>query len=238
MKSGRKPRRTGKSAVVKSDRYFVDPALLQRLRFESEPQVRQERAKRSQEQIVTAALQAFMENSYDGVSTHDIAQRAKVTQGLITYHFKSKEGVWQASMDHFFGDFRNELANRISELNDIDDPLFYKLIIRHIARWPSQHPFMTQFMAETGRHHRDRIAWIVERHIRPVYQVLGEILSTGKSQGIIKDLPTLNLHYLLMTASSVFSLREEILLLSDIDVQSADFIDEHTETMVKLFIKD
>lgn len=222
-----------KSAKSAGQKCFVEARLLEKLVFVPEKQQMQERARRSQQNILAAAIRAFMEQSYDGVSTHDVANEANVTQGLVTYHFKSKEGLWQASMDKFFGDFRNHLANRISELNDIEDPLFYKLIIKHLVRWPSQYPYTVKFMTETGRAEHSRIEWVVKRHIRPVYEVLAEIFERGKAEGIIKDFPTLNLFYLLMTASTVFALRDEVMLLSGVDVQSPDFIEVQADTIMR-----
>ena len=39
---------------------------------------------------------AFAERGYEAASTRDIAARAGVTQGLVTYHFESKDALWQA----------------------------------------------------------------------------------------------------------------------------------------------
>lgn len=216
---------------------FVADALLQRLAFDDPIKSRQERSRRSKEQMVSAALSAFMERGFEGVSTHDIAERAEVTQGLITYHFKSKEGLWQAAMDRLFGDFRNQLADRIRELNDIGDPLFFKLVIRHIVRWPTQYPYIVRFMAGTGSSESSHLVWLVERHIRPIYEVVGEILDAGKAQGILRDLPNLNVYFLLMTASSVFSLKDEIRLLTGVDVFQPEFVEEQADTLVRMLVK-
>lgn len=218
-------------------KHFIDESLIERLRFDESDRGGQERARRSRAQIIEAALDTFMEVGFEGVSTHEIADRAEITQGLITYHFKTKDGLWQACMDRLFGDFRNQLARRIVELNDIDDPIFFKLIIRHIVRWPSQYPFMVKFMTGTGSADPAKLNWLIERHIRDVFEVVCAILDAGKAHGIFRDLPNLNVYFLLMTASSVYSLKNEIAILRGVDVYSPEFVEQQADTIIRMLSK-
>src|SRR5258705_6888178 len=66
------------------------------------PRAEQQRALDTRERIVVAALEAFAERGFEGARTRDIAARAKVNQGLITYHFSSKPDLWKAAVDHIF----------------------------------------------------------------------------------------------------------------------------------------
>jgi AcrR family transcriptional regulator len=43
----------------------------------------------------TAGLTLFAELGFEGASTHAIAERARLPQGLVRYHFESKEGLWR-----------------------------------------------------------------------------------------------------------------------------------------------
>ncbi len=36
------------------------------------------------------------------MNTRAIVERAQVSQGLLIYHFKSKEALWRAAADHLF----------------------------------------------------------------------------------------------------------------------------------------
>ena len=69
----------------------------------------QKRALEKCARITEIASRSFMDRGFRGVSTHEIAAEAHVTQGLIRYHFNSKHGLWQAAMDNVFGRFRNSL---------------------------------------------------------------------------------------------------------------------------------
>lgn len=213
---------------------FIEEDLLGDLRFNPELRQGQDRARKSRQQIIDASLERIMIKGFEGFTTREIAQHAGVTQGLVTYHFKSKEGLWQAAMDRVFGDFRNDLADRITELNDIGDPLFYKLIIRHIVRWPSRFPFMIKFMSGTGSAEPEHLKWLVERHVRPIFQTVSLILEQGKAAGILKSVPTVHAYYLLLTASSIFSLDEEIRLLTGIDAHSPAFVEEQADMLISM----
>jgi DNA-binding transcriptional regulator YbjK len=63
------------------------------------------------------ALEAFAERGFHGASTRDIAQRAGTHQGLITYHFRSKDELWRAAADRIFGMLHETLAERLTGLD-------------------------------------------------------------------------------------------------------------------------
>lgn len=50
--------------------------------------------------LLHAATECFAEHGYQGTSTREIANRAQVAQQLITYHFGSKERLWEAAVEY------------------------------------------------------------------------------------------------------------------------------------------
>lgn len=52
--------------------------------------------------IIRSARHCFAASGFAGTSTRQIAEDAKVAQSLLLYHFKSKEGLWQAVMTDSF----------------------------------------------------------------------------------------------------------------------------------------
>ena len=64
---------------------------------------RAEQRDATRQRIVDAAVETFAEHGYGASSTRDIATRAGVTQGLLTYHFASKDDLWRAAADQVFG---------------------------------------------------------------------------------------------------------------------------------------
>ena len=84
--------------------------------------IRAEQRAATRERIVEAAAEAFAEKGFRGASTRDIAQRAGTNQGLITYHFRSKDELWRAAADRIFGLLHESLVEQVAAL-EFDDPL-------------------------------------------------------------------------------------------------------------------
>jgi AcrR family transcriptional regulator len=57
-------------------------------------------ASSTREAILKGALASFSTSGYAGASMREIAEAAGVTQGLLHYHFKSKEGLYDAVFEH------------------------------------------------------------------------------------------------------------------------------------------
>jgi AcrR family transcriptional regulator len=63
----------------------------------------------------TAGLALFAELGFEGASTHAIAERARLPQGLVRYHFGSKEGLWREVMAAGAADLLAELGEGANE---------------------------------------------------------------------------------------------------------------------------
>jgi AcrR family transcriptional regulator len=62
----------------------------------------------SKEEILDAAERLFAHTGFDGTSMREIAQAAGVAQALLHYHFKTKEGLFEAMFAR-----RSDAINRI-----------------------------------------------------------------------------------------------------------------------------
>src|SRR5262252_1306841 len=91
----------------------------------------QRRATDTRDRIVAAALAAFAERGFDGARTRDIAARAGVNQGLITYHFSSKEALWKAAADHIFARLGEDFGRRLEALRDVEPVARLRAVARH-----------------------------------------------------------------------------------------------------------
>ncbi len=66
--------------------------------------------------IIKTATKLFGERGFEDVSTRDIAKNADVNVALISYYFKSKEGLFDAIVDERMSIF----GERISEIKKMD----------------------------------------------------------------------------------------------------------------------
>src|SRR5436309_8362366 len=104
------------------------------------PRAGQQRARDTRERIVVSALEAFAERGFDGARTRDIAARAGVNQGLITYHFSSKETLWKAAADRIFALLGQEFGRRLEALRDVEPVARLRGVARHFVRFAAAHP--------------------------------------------------------------------------------------------------
>lgn len=57
-------------------------------------------AKRTQQKILDAAAREFTQKGFAGTTLADIARRAKMSKQLVAHHFKTKEKLFAAVLDH------------------------------------------------------------------------------------------------------------------------------------------
>ena len=64
--------------------------------------------------VQTAAVQLFSKQGFDGTTTLEIAEAAHVTEPVIYYHFKNKDGLFTHILDKTFSEY-------FSRLNALDN---------------------------------------------------------------------------------------------------------------------
>jgi AcrR family transcriptional regulator len=189
----------------------------------------------TREKIVTAALHAFADLGFDGATTRDIAACAGVNQGLITYHFSSKEELWKAAADHIFALLRDSFASRMQALQDADALTRIRLLARHYVRFAAAHPEMHRLMLQEGKNDGPRLHWLVDRHVRPLYDVSCALIREAQAEGILGGAPPAHLHYLLVGATSLlFVMAPEFRRLTGHDPMRKESIEAHADAIVGL----
>ena len=216
----------------------VDFACVARLDFKPDIGGLQQRSTESQARIIVAASHAFTTRGYDDITTYEIAAAAGVSQGLIAYHFTSKEGVWRAAMDQVFGDFRNNLAERIEALRHEDLRTFMWELIRHLVALEIRYPSRIRLMVESAHQSHGHLRWLVDRHVRPIYEVITHLLEVGQKHKVLRALPVANTYYVLLSAGAVFSLENEVELVTHTDGKSAAFAEAHSRCLAGMLMID
>lgn len=67
------------------------------------------------EAIIEAAVELFAERGFHAASTAEVAALAGVSEGIIFYYFKNKEGILVELLDRVFGEYREGLARVSAE---------------------------------------------------------------------------------------------------------------------------
>ena len=189
----------------------------------------------TRERILATALELFSELSFDGATTREIARRSGVTQGLLNYHFSSKDELWRAAVDGIFAELSDALDKRAEGLRGVDSLTVAKLLIRDFvyfsARYPQLHRIITQECKTDG----PRMDWLVERHVRPRFEQTTALFARLVEAGDVPDIPVAHLYYILTGAGpTMFVLAPECRRLTSLDPLSDDVIEAHADAVCRL----
>ena len=144
----------------------------------------QQRSVITQQKLLDAATEAFSENGYKGTSTRDIAERAGVHHPLITYHFKNKNQLWKAATGRMFREFNISLAKAMAEVPEIDPKARAETFIRTYVKYSFSQPALNKIILQESSYPSDRLDWMVESHLKPLYEIVVEQLNKLQELGV------------------------------------------------------
>ncbi|MEA3077914.1 MAG: TetR/AcrR family transcriptional regulator [Actinomycetota bacterium] len=190
------------------------------------------------QRLLESALVEFGAKGFDGASTRSIAQRVDAHQPQINYHFASKEALWVAAVDHLFGQLGRALASldlRV-DTDELDRgelaPVFAEAI-RRFVRFAAAHPELNQIMVHAATEDSDRLRWMVERHVRPLYDVTQAVWQHLRDAGVAAPIDPSMVHYVIVGAASLpFVNAPEARLLLGVEPTDPAWVDTHANGLV------
>jgi TetR/AcrR family transcriptional regulator len=192
------------------------------------------------ERILDAAQLAFAENGFDGATTRQIASRANVPLGLLRYYFGDKLKLWQAAVDETFDEVRQGLDVAFSPpeggpgADRIADPVApIRAGIRAHVRYVAEHPEFVRLMHEEGKRRGPRMRWLVDRHVKPLFERLLPVIAHLQEIGRLpKDIAPLHFGYALIGAIDViFHQAEECRRVTGVDPNDPSVIEAHSRAV-------
>jgi AcrR family transcriptional regulator len=197
----------------------------------------QQRSLETRERLVGAALHVFAEHGFAGASTREIARRAGVALAALPYHFTTKEALWKAAADRIFGQLGESFVRRIEGLEGVDSRTRLRLLLGDFVRFQAAHPELHRFMIQEGIGRSPRLAWLVETHIRPIYDFVRSLTEEAQREGFVPIGRPEHIHYMLIgAASSVYALAAECELLTGEDPTDEALVASHVATIEKMFL--
>jgi TetR/AcrR family transcriptional regulator len=204
-----------------------------RTRKTPEPRTRRGEAK---DRIVAAAVEAFAEKGFEAASTRDIAQRAGTDQGLVTYHFPSKDLLWRAAADQLFGVLGNRLGDRVASLAQADPRERIRGAIREYVRWVAEHPEFFRFLVDEGNLSNARTRWLVDTHIKPRFEFMKEA-GLARAAGIDEAAIPHAFFALSGAAGLIFAVASNCRRLTGLDPRKREAIEAHADFVADLLVR-
>jgi TetR/AcrR family transcriptional regulator len=193
------------------------------------------------EELLQSALVEFGAKGFDGASTRAIARRIEAHQPQINYHFESKAALWTAAVDYLFGLLGEALAGVIpAELTDVgalELATAFAEGMRRFVRFAAEHPELNQIMVHEGTAASDRLTWMTETHVRPVFDGIGPAWRVLRGAGIAAPIDSEILYYVLVGAASLpYVNAPEVRLLTGQDPNDPTWIGAHAEGLVAILL--
>jgi AcrR family transcriptional regulator len=200
------------------------------------PRRLQQRSADTRGRLIEAALGVFAAHGFEGASTREIARRAGVALAALPYHFTTKDALWRAAADRIFERLASTIAARLDGLDGVDRATQLRLILREFVRFSASHPELHRFMIHEGFVASARLAWLVETHVRPLYDAVRGMAVEAQRAGLAPPGRPEHLHYILIgAATSAYVLRAEYQLLTGDDPCDEERIAAHVATLERMF---
>ena len=189
----------------------------------------------TRERILDAALDLFADRSFDGASTREIAGRAGVSQPSLAYHYRTKEALWRAAVGRLFAELDASMVDRVDGLRGVDPVTTAKLLIRDFIAFSAAHPQLHRIITQESKGEGRRMDWLVDEHIRPLYELTTAMFARLVEIGAVPDIPPAFLYYLLTGAGpTIFVLAPECRRLAGFDPLEPDAVDTHADAVIEL----
>jgi len=118
------------------------------------------------ENILEAAYRLFGEQGFDAATTREIAELSGVNKALIHYHFKSKDALLVAVLDHYYQQLNRVLLESLSVKGTLRERLT-RMIDAYVDFLAANINFSRIVQRESaGGKHLDR----VQEHLSPLFE--------------------------------------------------------------------
>ncbi|OWQ46943.1 hypothetical protein CDL60_11095 [Roseateles noduli] len=167
----------------------------------------QQRSADTKQAILKTALKEFAERGFEAASMRAIAEQSGLTHQLITYHFQSKEVLWQAVATLVYEELaraREGLIRQAKPATAIEQ-LRQEFIayFQFTLEQPHLHRFMMQ--RREGTHSEDRQEWLAQHFLRPHFDLARPLIKAAQKAGDLPKGEPVLLYYAMVSLANTLS---------------------------------
>lgn len=158
--------------------------------------------------LLDAALEAFADRGYEGMSVRDLARRVGVSHNLVHHHYGSKWGLWKAALAHGFSLSGREVFSLVeASSRQADWEVANREGITGAVLLFARCPAVARIMADEAARGGRRLDFLFERYIKPFADLLENLLGEAPQPGRRRIDPRAAMLFLFAGMIAPFSLR-------------------------------
>ena len=190
------------------------------------------------ERILEAALETFSQKGFAGAKTRDIAARAKVTLGLLQYHFGTKDELWKAAVERAFARLGAGLDALLRRGGDLDERGLLRAVIRAHVTFVAESTEFIRIMHDEGKQKSPRMRWLADRYVGPLFREAIPVIEQAQKKGILLDGvdPSHFVYTLVGAAGMIFHQAEECRRVAGFDPSTPEAVEAHCRVVESLFL--
>lgn len=96
--------------------------------------------------VIKSATSLFYQKGFAGTSVRDIAEKADVNVSLISYYFKSKQGLLEYAVTQFYEIYLEKIEEVIRNTSNLSDLERLKLLVSSIIQYKQKNHQLTSFI--------------------------------------------------------------------------------------------
>ncbi|WP_176594254.1 TetR/AcrR family transcriptional regulator [Sphingobium sp. EM0848] len=185
---------------------------------------------------MNAALSEFAQVGFEAASIRNIAAITGLQHPLITYHYRTKEILWQAVAEDAFTQIRRLWDEGIPDQENMTAVERLRAEYSAFLRFTIAYPDFHHFMLRESRPGNPRLPWLVETALLPLIRRLLPQIEEAQEQGALPPGNPGLIHYMLIGMMSVLSsLKDEIRESTGIETDDPEIIESYlsmVDTMV------
>lgn len=93
----------------------------------------------SKQKVIDAASALFFQKGFHGTSVRDIAENAQVNVSLISYYFKSKQGLLEYAVTKYYEAYFEQLDEKLVETESLSNQEQLKQLVSVIIQYKQSH---------------------------------------------------------------------------------------------------
>jgi hypothetical protein len=127
------------------------------------------------------------------------------------------------------------MSERANGLRGVDEITSAQLLVREFVTFSARNPQLHRIIMQESKADGPRMDYLVDRHVRPIYQQTTRLFERLAEQGAVPAIPAPHLYYILTGAGpTMFVLAPECRRLSGLELDDDAVIEAHADAVCRL----